>query len=506
MQDQVHEYDAFRHLNVERTHEYRLILRAFNDARERFALHLKPADVFQFVSANRIEIAFVTDEILVQLLQQLVEWGNLNAHPDNSEVRTVEDFNKPRFLYQLSRAGEAVERALEFYRKNIELPGELQATALADILAELYALQLLLETENKDNEKIYRSFRELFNRFEELTSRAQQFIGSIQRVIDLQGADINTFLQYKETLLDYLERFIRELIVKGAQISVILLSIQTGPLEAALTAAAERDLLDALDKTPQALERSLASWLRRWRGLRLWFIGAGNPSQAEQLRARARSAIPDLLAVISNLNERRAARSDRTADYRALARWFALAPSPEEAHMLWRAAFCLTPARHLATTAGTEPDSLLSPKTSWLDADPMWISPRLRSTGYVRKPGRIPAIVDCSAEKLQILAQQEEEIRQMEAARAQIAAGQARRLSEFPALNQATFDLLLECIGSAISLQAPGEKFIETSTRDGSLRVRLEMISDGSQARLKTTDGELVGPDYWITITESHGG
>lgn len=505
MQEPSHEFDVFRHLNVELTREYRLVLRAFNDARERFALHLKPSDVHQFIKTNSTGNEQVDDNVLIQMLQKLVDWGNLAAHADSSEVRTVEDFNKPRFLYQLSRAGEAAELALRFFQQHIEVPGELQATALADILAELNALQLLLESE-LDYAKIYRTFRELFTRFEELTSRAQQFIGSIQRVIDLQGADVTTFLQYKETLLDYLERFIRELIVKGAQISVLLQAVPADRLDLALSAASERDLADALDKSPAAVARSRAQWQRRWDGLNHWFIGVGGPSQAEQLRARARSAIPDLLAVISSLNDRRAARSDRTADYRALARWFATASTPEEAHMLWRAAFCLTPARHLATTTETAPESLVTPKTSWMNAEPLWISPRLRSTGYVRKPGRTPAIVDRTEEKRNILIQQEEEDRQIEAARKLIVGRGAHRLSDFATLHGTEFALLLECLGNALCLQAPGDNCVETASRDGSLRVCLERMSDGSQARLITSDGEFIGPDYFISITEATGG
>ena len=67
-------------------------------------------------------------------------------------------------------------------------------------------------------------------------------------------------------------------------------------------------------------------------GLRQWFISSPeHPSQAKLLRARARKAIPDLLAVVALLNERRAGRSDRTADFRELALWFAQAPD-EAAH------------------------------------------------------------------------------------------------------------------------------------------------------------------------------
>ena len=66
------------------------------------------------------------------------------------------------------------------------------------------------------------------------------------------------------------------------------------------------------------------AWRERWKGLRGWFLSTGHePPQAELLRARARAAIPQLLGAIAALNERRSGRSDRSADFRVLASWFA---------------------------------------------------------------------------------------------------------------------------------------------------------------------------------------
>ena len=59
-------------------------------------------------------------------------------------------------------------------------------------------------------------------------------------------------------------------------------------------------------------------------GLRRWFLATGHePPQAELLRSKARAAIPQLLAAVAALNERRSGRSDRSADFRMLANWFA---------------------------------------------------------------------------------------------------------------------------------------------------------------------------------------
>ncbi len=499
-------YGVFQHLNAPKATVYRAVLGVFVDARERFALHLKPAEIlFQLSVDGNQQDGELDEHQMDQMLAQLEGWGNLTAHVDNSEVKTVEDFNKPRFLYQLSREGEAAEQALSFYREHIEQPGELQTTALGEILESVRSIQALLADQPVDDEKTYVAIRELFDRFDVLTSKAQQFMGGIQRAIDLQGADVNTFLQYKETLLDYIQRFIQQLITKGASIADVLRTMAPTTIDTVLLAAARRSLADAIDQSEEAVLRSATRWRKRWHGLGQWFVDDDARSQAALLRARARSAIPDLLSVIASLNDRRTTHSDRAADYRVLAQWFAECDSDEESHALWRSAFCLTPTRHLAVTAESldEDRDLVTPRTSWLAAAPLWISPRLRSTGRVRKTGRVPAVIDRSEAKRLIRQRLAEETRQMEEARKLILTGEACRLSDFSVLGRQAFALFLDCLGSALARQSCSGAVVETRSSDGTLHIRLEPIENAPPARIETEEGVLVGPDHWILIEDA---
>lgn len=97
---------VFVHVNADKAGLYRAVLRVFMEAKAAFALHLRPAD-----------------------------------------VATVEEFYRPRFVYQLTAEGEAAERAQTFQR-------------------------------------------------------------SLQRTMDLHGITVAAFLDYKQTLIDYLERCI----------------------------------------------------------------------------------------------------------------------------------------------------------------------------------------------------------------------------------------------------------------------------------------------------------
>src|SRR5262249_22661205 len=161
---------------------------------------------------------------------------------------------------------------------------------------------------------------------------------------------------YKDRLISYLERFVSELVVKAYDIESLLRKLDaTMPdrVEQLLLLAAEREAADvvpgdvvasgsgasaaersAATERHTATHRKLAQWRARWSGLASWFITRDrqHPSQAELLRDRTRQAIPDLLATISVLQERRTGRSDRSADFRSLARWFAEAASEADAH------------------------------------------------------------------------------------------------------------------------------------------------------------------------------
>jgi hypothetical protein len=62
--------------------------------------------------------------------------------------------------------------------------------------------------------------------------------------------------------------------------------------------------------------------------------------------------------------------------------------------------------------------------------------------------------------------------------------------------------LFLALLGDALATRRPGDTEIKTTTSDGTLEVRLSMVSDGGTATLRTTDGMLTGPEHVIEITD----
>ena len=223
------------------------------------------------------------------------------------------------------------------------------------------------------------------------------------------------------------------------------------------------------------------------------------PPQAELLRARVRAAIPQLLGAIAAINERRSGRSDRSADFRMLAGWFAACTDEGEAHRLARAAFALNPARHFSLNPQAE-DSLPA-STRWADAPPLQINPRLREYGEAAPRGPLAKVRDRSEERARMAGELAEESRQVDTARRRLATGRATRLSELGALDMHAFGLFLNLLGEALAEQPGPEAAVERQTGDGLLLIRLEPLDHASQAHIVTPAGVFAGRDHRLTIT-----
>lgn len=491
----------FSHVTAEKAAIYRAIMEVFAAAKRQFRLHLRPDEVLPEAhwQAERPGI-----EEVQQALGQLVEWGNLQAQPDTARVASIEDFYRKRLLYRLTSGGEAVEAGLRVFASTLARRAELQSVALEDIRARLMALAELARESPLDAAKIHAVLRDLVQVFEGLAANAEAFMASLARSIDLQRADVAVVMSFKSRLIEYLERFIGDLVTRSSQIAELLESL--GQNEGALLQlAAEREARDTAPGDAESRAESaasrLASWRERWAGLRRWFLSEGRgSSQTELLRRSALAAIPRLLQAVATVNERRAGRSDRAADFRRLTLWFLEAESDAEAHRLWRAAFALSPARHLALRI---PDEDVGATVSWKDAPPVEVFPQLREQGVLPARGAPPRIKDRSAERAQLAARAAQEAAQTEAARRRLATGRQVRLSELGALDAHAFRLFLTLLGEALAGQTHPDRPVERLTGDGTLVVRLEPLEADSHAVIRTELGSFAGRDHLILIREA---
>ena len=511
----------FAHLHQQNAAVYRQIMGAFVQAKRRFIVHLRPEDVRDALTAatgGAPELPTISDA-----LSSLEHWGNLHSDPDTSRVTTVEEFHRARYLYQMTIHGDAAEEALDTYDQALGRRGALQSVALVDIAAQLRILLELARVAGPDPAKAHLSLLALVDRFKDLAANAQAFMGSLARTIDLQDAEAEAFLAYKDQLIGYLERFIKDLVGTGAEIAGLVEQLEQAGVGRLLDIAAERAAQDAApggppdsastdaEKTgedPRQVERtnSRLLWQDRWQGFRVWFVSTPHhPSQAMQLRTQARASIPRLLQVVSALNERRSGRSDRAADFRTLALWFAEAPDEASMHRLWRSAFGLSPSRHLTVDADTleaRQEDPVSPGTAWNQAPALLISPRLRKTGSYERRGKPNKVIDRSEQRRYLADLAAREAQETAEARARLATPGPIRLSDLGALNPPEFRLFLGLLGDALATKVPGARRVETTTSDGTMAIQLVELDRPGTAEVRTPHGIFRGPDHLVEITD----
>ncbi|MCZ9341101.1 TIGR02677 family protein, partial [Streptomyces sp. TRM76130] len=189
------------------------------------------------------------------------------------------------------------------------------------------------------------------------------------------------------------------------------------------------------------------------------------------------------------LNERRAGRSDRSADFRTLARWFAEAPDDAARHRLWRAAFGLYPARHLTVDADTLAERAARPvaaATPWAAAEPLRISPQLRRTGSYERRGKPRRVRDRSEQRRQLAELAAKQAAEIAAARARLATDGATRLSALGELDPVAFGLFLRLLGDALATWRPGTTTTVTTSNDGTMEIRLTTLDEAATAEIRT--------------------
>jgi uncharacterized protein (TIGR02677 family) len=494
--------ELFRHVTADKAPLYRAIMDVFAAAKRQYRLQLRPDEV---LAEAHWEGAPPSQEEVAMALTQLSAWGNLESQPDMARVSTLSDYYRARFLYRLSRGGEAVEAGLAVFEQALRHRAELQTVALEDIDSRLRALSALLghaAEASLDVAKAHEILRDLVRVFEDLAGNAQAFMAGVARSLELQQADATAIVSYKRRLIEYLERFMGDLIRRSDAIARRLHELSE-PIDAVLRQVADREARDAAPGDAAEREheahRRWNAWRERWKGLRGWFLASGaEPPQAELLRARARAAIPQLLGAIAAVNERRSGRSDRSADFRVLAQWFAGCTSDEDAHRLARAAFALNPARHFSLETPADEDVPAS--TSWLDAPPLTINPRLREYGEAAPRGPLPRVRERDRERELMARRLADEAGEMELARRRLASGEPVPLSALGDLNDCEFRLLLGLLGEALSEQVHPDRPVERLSGDGLLQVRLEPLAADSWARVRTTAGVFAGRDHVLTL------
>ena len=197
----------FTYLTVGKAGLYRQVMLAFVAAKRRFTVHLRPEDVREALGLH-VDLDEVTAALVA--LEGLGQPAVGPRHQPGHHGRGL----PPRALslpaHPRGRGRRGGARGLR--RGARPARGHCRPSRSTDIATQLRALFELAQDADPDPVKVHLALRALVDRFTDLAANAQAFMGSLQRTIDLHDADAEAFRAYKDRLIDYLERFVTDLV------------------------------------------------------------------------------------------------------------------------------------------------------------------------------------------------------------------------------------------------------------------------------------------------------
>src|SRR5690606_35056554 len=113
---------------TEKSDKYRAILRYFYIQHERLREFMFPEEVYAHLKHSPYFENYDMEELHSDLAA-LVKWGNLRAQQESGKVKTIEEFKKKRFRYQITPYTVEFERMLiRFEHQSEQFGGSLEKT------------------------------------------------------------------------------------------------------------------------------------------------------------------------------------------------------------------------------------------------------------------------------------------------------------------------------------------------------------------------------------------
>lgn len=487
----------------EHAERYRRIMRVFflNKTRD-IGWQLSPGDV-QARLATEFGAA-LGDETLDRCLERLVEDGALAARADTRSVTSAAQWRRKRSVYDITPAGERVERLLAELDALGEELGALESGRLLLVRDALQRITAELALDAPDASRLAQDLEAVADAVAALRQGATDFMVQLQAFTSSDKITGDEFVAQQDVIVAYLQGFHRDLKRHSGPIFEAIAAVTGLGVDRLVDlAVSARDLPPAIGELTEAQIRGQArrAELARWHGVCAWF---GEPGAADApwalLTAKLLDAIRAIIDIAERLIDRAAGRRDRAAAWDALALIVAAGDEATACASLAVATGLRTP-RHLS---GVDPESdqLDSPgSTPWRDAPPMSVAAHLRVPG-ARTPGAGTAAslsgnADLAA---RVRARQEIEQAQLKQLLDRLQAGQTLRMSQLHRLHPVELEHILALVSRAFAHRREDDGSRRAVSASGRQRIRLVPPSDGARTTVDAEHGRLDCPDYAIEV------
>lgn len=333
------------YLATEKSDKYRAILRYFYIQHERLREFLFPEEVYVHLK----EFIYFQDYDMDELhsdLASLVNWGNLRAQQESGKVKTIEEFKKKRFRYQITPYTVEFERMLiQFELQSEQFGGSLEKTQFERLFQILKSIQ---QAANDSPEVCAQLWDDLLTYFKKITQNTSDYFAYLRSEDASEQMKSDAFFLYKDQFTRYLREFIINLQRTAAAIQDLLIRLTRTDMREFLKKVSMHQeqvfRFERLGETADPIMELEATWIN----VRAWFLGDENgESQYENVLEQTNEAIRRMTRIIQRLGERSMLHKSRKEDYLYLAEWFMNLSSIEEAHKLSSVVFGLTHTKHL---------------------------------------------------------------------------------------------------------------------------------------------------------------
>lgn len=169
----LNEIKEAKYLTVEKSSQYRRIMRIFFNEYEKMNFQLYQQDIFnkvkEFVEFENYDINKVKTDLDI-----LTEYGNLIAVQDTKRVNTIAEFKNREYRYSMSDKAIIIERMtinlekIQFESKN------LSTNYIVRIIEALEKMKFLFE--NEEEKEIFQLWNTLQNDFKHLNQSYQDYL------------------------------------------------------------------------------------------------------------------------------------------------------------------------------------------------------------------------------------------------------------------------------------------------------------------------------------------
>lgn len=463
--------DEVKYLAQENTPYYRSIMRTFYNKYEQAEYWLYKEDVYDCIKDNFNDY---TIEDVERNLEFLVENGSLTKLQDTQNINTVNEWKFRNFRYQMT------DKAVIIERMTIELEElEVKVTNLEPRLFERInqLIHKLIDINSLNEDKVYEIWTDLLNDFKNLNEQYQDFLKKFHEAKTEELLQSEIFLEFKSSMINYINNFISSYIKSSTSIKDNLLLIDNDKVNIIMD-----KLINYQKHAPKVnidfdFEKLRNVNLGKWNSIYKWFIGINGLSEGERLLEATQKIISKIYKYASSLLELHGNMINRKEDYIHICRLFDQMKNKDDADKLSLAIFGVIKSRHFRGTSNLNTDSLIPT----YDVTPIEIPVESKVKEYKIKTNSNP-IIDRSKEKAEIIKQVMEESKiKKEKIKKLINSGEINLEGE---INLSSFErrYILDLIG----------KYQNQLTKESEYGYSYEIIKKDGMCTINSEDGKFI--------------